>query len=263
MNKALNKPVKQFLKATVIFLGILSLKAQAQVKFQSGSYSGLTLNRARVEMYVQKMTDRSNSYLAVIVKNKDEGFPYVIEQENENLFHLTPLRFYGQAMIGPSNPNPTMTMTQVTHQGKLQLKLVPNESGNSLGFKETIYFRLPLIPSLVFNPESKSGKYDLQGKVRLLSRFDDVQVSEISGREARAVFTSRDGTHGNYVLRHVRSGLYVLLSDVMTVQGSDVQEEGEKMGFFLNCNKGSLFGYGSFFVMMETESGKLSYFKLK
>ena len=254
--------VKQFLKSTLIFLAVVSMKARAE-DFRAGSYSGLTLKREPVEMYVQKLSDRTETYFGIIVKGKEQGFPYLIEQEGGDKYHLTPMRFYGQAMIGPSDPNPTLIMTKVTHQGKVQLKLVSNESGNGLGFKETMYFRLPLIPQLVFEKTPQSGKFDLQGKVRVLSRFDDAQVSSYMGREAEAVFTSRDGVHGTYVLRTVRPGLHVLLSQVASTQGTDVQEEGEKMGFFLTANTRCLFGQGKFFVMMESGSGKLSYFRLK
>jgi len=238
---------------TILIAVSLQVHAKTVSELKAGTYRGETGQGVSVELFVKDYPGREGSFLAVIVKDKSRGHAYLVDQFSEKKYGMTPLTVLSNAVVGVENTNPSLSLTITKEKSKNIIKILSNNSNNSLGFNESMKIKLK----------------DISGRSRIVST--DVGTYKISGNKSAATISSQDKNHesaltmnlesisGDFVLREVRPSIHLPLKSTMTSTGLTVSDNTNMMAFFID--KECLFGKGDFMVLMEANSGKLTYLR--
>lgn len=240
---------------TLLFLSLMfSLTSAFAIDLKEGSYRGKSTNdKKNIELFVKDYPGRDGSFIAIIIKDNSTGFAYLVDKFSDGKYGMTPLKTLSNAVIGLEDANPALALTIVNERKKTIIKINSNNSNNKLGLMDNI--------RIIFKDADRRSSlvHTMPGTFKYKGERSSATLSNQSTSNESALTLSLPKIAGEFVLREVRPFLHILLKSSMSNTGEEVANNSSMMAFFIEG--GCLFGFGDYMVLMESNTGKLTYLK--
>ena len=229
------------------FYALSSLAAE----LAPGTYHGHS-KHTDYSVYVREVPGRTGSFLALIINDEKVGYAYLVDKFNSNKYGMVPLKAMDNNIIGALNHTPSLVLTVNEDTNHDRITIVPNNSGNKLGFQTEMSFKLKDKKDRSEWVRHLQGSFAAKGDKRAatLTTQDNNFESSLAIKSGNAP--------GDYILREVRSGIHLVLRSSLTTTGIEVNEQTSKIAVFINKETSLCRDQ---MILIDTTNGNLEYFK--
>ncbi len=201
------------------------------------------------QLFLTENPGRKRGFIAVLVRDKKFAFSYVVDQYAPNKYGMLPLSASETGNVGPVSSDPSLSLEVVPYKNKYRIKILSNNSNNTVGFQEGMEFKLKDRSYADYIDSNFTGTFKFK-------KFK-ATVSEVNDKES-ILNANLPNLNGDFTLRQVRPNLHIVLKNVMTQSGLEVTDSPAAMAIFVEDD----FIFARYFlIIIDLKNGHLTYLK--